>query len=50
MLVHNVVEDTDGTMYLSAYGYYQADPKYRQLILRSTDGGLELVTRSRLLP
>jgi hypothetical protein len=46
VLVHNVVEDADGTMYLSAYGYYQADPKYRQLILRSSDGGLNWSTVS----
>ena len=39
-LVHSVVEDPGGTLYQSAYGYYAGDPKYRQLVLKSTDGGL----------
>jgi hypothetical protein len=46
VLVHSIVEDADGTMYQSAYGYYQNDPKYRQLILRSRDGGLTWTTVS----
>ncbi|TDU84080.1 BNR repeat protein [Kribbella voronezhensis] len=45
VLVHNVVEEADGTLYQSAYGYYEGDSKYRQLILRSTDGGLTWTTR-----
>jgi len=45
VLVHSVVEDPDGTMYLSAYGYYDGDTRYRQLILRSTDGGLNWSTQ-----
>ncbi|MGH3378588.1 MAG: sialidase family protein [Actinoallomurus sp.] len=40
VLVHNVVEDAGGTLYQSAYGYYAGDPKYRQLVLKSADGGL----------
>jgi hypothetical protein len=40
VLVHNVVEDADGTLYQSGYGYYADDPKYRQLVLKSADGGL----------
>ncbi|WP_433157704.1 sialidase family protein [Kribbella sp. CA-247076] len=46
VLVHAVVEDADGTLYQSAYGYFQGDPKYRQLMLRSTDGGLTWTTLS----
>ncbi|WP_029138862.1 sialidase family protein [Nakamurella lactea] len=38
--VHNVIEDPDGTLYQSAYGKYAGDPKYRQLLLVSHDGGL----------
>lgn len=38
--VHNVIEDRDGTLYQSAYGKYVGDPKYRQLLLVSHDGGL----------
>jgi len=45
VLVHSVVEDADGTLYQSAYGYYDGDSKYRQLILRSTDSGLTWTTR-----
>ncbi|MGI5228805.1 sialidase family protein [Actinoallomurus sp. CA-142502] len=40
VLVHPVVEDPDGTLYQSGYGYYADDTKYRQIVLRSTDGGL----------
>lgn len=39
VLVHNVVEDPDGTLYQSGYGYYAGDTKYRQLVLKSADGG-----------
>ena len=39
-LVHPVVEDPDGTLYQSGYGYYANDIKYRQIVLKSTDGGL----------
>ncbi|MFB6720705.1 sialidase family protein [Kribbella sp. NPDC056345] len=45
VLVHSVIEDPDGTMYLSAYGYYDGDTRYRQLILRSTDSGLNWSTQ-----
>lgn len=40
VMVHSVVEDPDGTLYQSAYGQYQGDTKYRDLLLKSTDGGL----------
>jgi hypothetical protein len=40
-----VIEDADGTLYQSAYGYYEGDSEYRQLILRSTDSGLTWTTR-----
>ncbi len=46
VLVHSIAEDTDGSMYQSAYGYYQSDPKYRQMLLRSSDGGLNWSTVS----
>ncbi len=39
-LVHPVVEDPDGTLHQSAYGYYANDTKYRQIVLKSTDGGV----------
>jgi photosystem II stability/assembly factor-like uncharacterized protein len=40
VLVHNVVEDRDGTLYQSGYGFYAADGgKYRQILLKSTDEG-----------
>lgn len=39
-LVHPVVEDADGTLYQSGYGFYAADTKYRQIVLKSTDGGV----------
>ncbi|MFK4085102.1 sialidase family protein [Kribbella sp. NPDC020789] len=45
VLVHSVVEDPDGTLYQSGYGYYDGDARYRQLILRSTDGGLNWTTQ-----
>lgn len=46
VLVHPAVEDPDGTLYQSAYGYYAGDTKYRQLVLRSTDGGLHWTVAS----
>jgi hypothetical protein len=40
VLVHNVVEDQDGTLYQSGYGFYAVDgSKYRQILLKSTDEG-----------
>ncbi|MDN3359184.1 sialidase family protein [Actinomadura sp. DC4] len=39
-LVHPVVEDPGGTLYQSGYGFYANDAKYRQIVLKSTDGGL----------
>ena len=40
VLVHNVVEDPDGTLYQSGYGFYASDgTKYRQVLLTSTDEG-----------
>lgn len=40
VLVHNVIEDPDGTLYQSAYGKYVGDPKYRQVLLVSHDHGV----------
>ncbi|WP_344164095.1 sialidase family protein [Kribbella yunnanensis] len=48
VLVHSVVEDPDGTLYQSGYGYYDGDARYRQLLLRSTDGGLNWTTQSTI--
>lgn len=44
--VHNVIEDPDGTMYQSAYGRYDGDVKLRQVLLVSTDGGVDWTVRS----
>ncbi|WP_084615050.1 sialidase family protein [Nakamurella lactea] len=44
--VHNVIEDPDGTLYQSAYGKYDGDTKYRQLMLISHDGGLDWSVRA----
>ncbi|QWF84939.1 sialidase family protein [Amycolatopsis sp. CA-230715] len=40
VLVHSVIESPDGALLQSGYGYYQNDTKYRQIVLRSTDGGV----------
>lgn len=39
VLVHRVIEDDDGTLYQSGYGFYATDRKFRQILLASTDGG-----------
>lgn len=39
VLVHSV-QEIDGTLYQSGYGYYEDDERYRQIILASTDGGI----------
>lgn len=39
VLVHSVVENPDGSLLQSGYGYYDGDTKYRQIVLRSTDEG-----------
>lgn len=46
VLVHKALENPDGTLFQSAYGYYQNDTKYRQLLLMSGDGGLTWSVRS----
>lgn len=46
VLVHKVVEDPDGTLYQSGYGYYADDERYRQIIMASTDGGENWTVRS----
>jgi len=46
VLVHNVVEDPDGTLYQSGYGYYAGDQKYRQIVMVSHDEGLNWTIRS----
>lgn len=39
VLVHSVVEEPDGTLLQSGYGYYNGDTKYRQIVVKSTDEG-----------
>ncbi|WP_426186676.1 sialidase family protein [Microbacterium sp. TWP3-1-2b2] len=41
VLLHTVVEDPDGTLYMSAYGYYAADENFRQIVLVSRNGGVD---------
>lgn len=48
VLVHNTVEDPDGTLYQSAYGYLEGDPKYRQILLTSTDRGINWTLRATI--
>ncbi|MGO1583933.1 MAG: exo-alpha-sialidase, partial [Actinomycetaceae bacterium] len=40
VLLHTLLEDPDGTLYISAYGYYEGDENYRQILLVSEDGGI----------
>lgn len=40
VLLHTIVEDPDGTLYMSAYGYYEKDTEFRQIVLVSKDGGV----------
>jgi hypothetical protein len=42
LLLHTVVADSDGYLYVGGYGYYASDPevgkhRFRQVLLRSTD-------------
>ncbi|WP_163566949.1 sialidase family protein [Fodinicola feengrottensis] len=46
VLVHSALQNSDGSLFQSAYGYYQDDPKYRELLLVSTDGGLNWTVRA----
>lgn len=46
VLVHNVIEMPDGTLLQSAYGRYEGDAVYRQLLLASVDGGLNWTVRA----
>ena len=41
VLLHTIVEDPDGTLYMSAYGYYEDDTHFRQVVLVSHDGGID---------
>lgn len=41
VVVHSVVEGSGGTLYLSAYGKLSGDTKYRQVLLSSTNGGVD---------
>lgn len=41
VLLHTIVEDPDGTLYMSAYGYYAEDESFRQLVLVSHNGGVD---------
>ncbi|MGC5617233.1 sialidase family protein, partial [Georgenia sp. Z1491] len=45
VLLHTLLEDPDGTLYISAYGYYEGDENYRQLLLVSEDGGINWSVR-----
>ncbi|SFS06787.1 BNR repeat-like domain-containing protein [Agrococcus baldri] len=45
VLLHTIVEDPDGTLYMSAYGYYDSDEAFRQLVLVSTNGGIDWSVR-----
>ena len=40
VLLHTLLEDPDGTLYISAYGYYEGDENYRQILLVSHDRGV----------
>lgn len=40
VLLHTVVEDPDGTLYMAAYGFYARDEGFRQVALVSHDGGV----------
>ncbi|WP_263164970.1 sialidase family protein [Streptomyces sp. SCSIO ZS0520] len=46
VLINRVLENPDGSLYQSAYGYYAGDAKYRQVLLVSTDGGVDWSVRS----
>lgn len=48
VLVHSVVEDADGTLLQSGYGFYQDDQKFRQILLASTDGGVNWTVRGTI--
>lgn len=48
VLVHSVIEDPDGTLYQSGYGYYDGDPKYRQILLTSQNEGLSWTVRATI--
>jgi len=41
VLVHSVVEDPDGTLYQTGYGYYAPDVRYRSVLLVSHNAGLD---------
>lgn len=41
VLLHTIVEDPDGTLYMAAYGYYAEDEGFRQVVLISHDGGVD---------
>lgn len=45
VLLHTILEDPDGTLYMSAYGYYEDDENFRQLVLASTNGGIDWTVR-----
>lgn len=40
VLLHTLLEDPDGTLHMSAYGHYEGDENYRQILLSSDDGGV----------
>ncbi|MBD3942676.1 exo-alpha-sialidase [Microbacterium sp. NEAU-LLC] len=45
LALHTLLEDPDGTLYMSAYGFYAVDTKYRQIVLVSEDGGVNWSVR-----
>lgn len=48
VLVHSIVEDDDGTLYQTGYGYYAPDRKARSVLLASTDGGVDWTVRGTI--
>lgn len=47
VLVHSV-QEVDGTLYQSGYGYYEDDERYRQVLLASSDGGISWEVRGTI--
>ncbi|SDT22228.1 sialidase family protein [Microlunatus soli] len=48
VLVHSVLEDANGTLYQSGYGYYATDKHYRSIVMTSTDRGENWQVRSTI--
>ncbi|MGD7787725.1 sialidase family protein [Propionibacteriaceae bacterium Y1700] len=41
VLLHTMLEDPDGTLYMAAYGYYAKDENFRQIVLVSHNKGVD---------